>query len=157
MRVGPALRTRLPIDDLVQEVWARAWAAFPSFDYDRARFRSWLFGIANNVLLEQLRHLHSRRPKHDSAALQGASEPKDPATSIASSLAATDERAAIAAAIDSLTEDERRVVLWRGFEKQPYAEIGKRLGLSTVAVESWWRRLVKRLHERLCYEFGEPR
>jgi RNA polymerase sigma factor (sigma-70 family) len=151
LHVAPPLRARLPLEDFVQEVWARAFAAFRGYDAAKGSFRGWLLGIAYNVLREQLRGLQRRRP----AALVplGSDDtgevPRDPATSIVSRAARGERIASMLAAVDALADDERRLVAWRGLEGLPYDEIGRRLGLSAIAVESRWRRLAARLHDVL--------
>ena len=150
LHLSPALRAWLPVDDLVQDVWTRAYAAFPSFDRARGDFRAWLFGIAYNVLREHLRSMRVRQVQARATLIGDVQrEPVDPATSIVSLLAAGDERSVLATVLAELVESDRRLVLWRGIEELPYAEIGTRLGLSAVAVESRWRRLLDRLRQRL--------
>ncbi len=153
LHVGPALRRWLSVDDLVQEIWTRAYAGFATFDRQRGDFRAWLFGIAYNVLREQLRALRLR-PTEPIAPPGAATapDPTDGATSVVSALTNRGQHDALAAAIAGLADDERRLVVWRGLEELPYAEIGARLGLTTIAVESRWRRLLERLRQRLPRE-----
>lgn len=151
LHVGPALRQRMSVEDLVQEIWARAYAGFGGFDPARAGFRAWLFGIAHNVLREQMRSMGARaacdaaRPEAEGPTV----EPHDGRTSIPSTVVAREERERIADLVARLPLDERRLATWRGLEGRSYAEIGSRLGVGARAAESRWRRLVARLRERL--------
>lgn len=151
VHVGPTLRALVATDDLVQEVWTRAYAAFATFDRQRGDFRAWLFGIAYNVLREHLRSLRVDRARRwrDPGLEPAPVDPVDGATSVASQIAAADGRAVLAAAIAELPADDRRLVVWRGLEELSYAEIGARLGLGATAVESRWRRLRDRLRDAL--------
>ncbi len=151
LHVGPALRQRVSVEDLVQEIWGRAYAGFGGFDPARASFRAWLFGIAHNVLREQMRSLGARvaRDGTRTDAEVGAVEPHDGRTSIPSTLVAREERELVADLVARLPLDERRLATWRGLEGLSYAEIGCRLGVGARAAESRWRRLVARLRERL--------
>lgn len=149
LQIGPALRQTLSPEDLTQEIWARAYAAFAGFDPDRGEFRPWLFGIAYNVLREALRNLRVQpRPGVEFAGLVDR-EPADHATSLATALDRRDRHGALGSALANLNEEERRLVAWRGLEDLPYAEVGERLGLGASAVESRWRRLLERLRKTL--------
>jgi RNA polymerase sigma factor (sigma-70 family) len=143
LHVAPPLRAWLPLDDFVQEVWARAYAAFPGYDAAKGPFRGWLYGIAYNVLREQLRLLRvrGRAPVGDGTA----AEPLDPGTSVGARAQRAEGREALLLAIDQLDETDRRVAVWRGLEGLPHAEVGRRLGLNAVAAESHWRRVLARL------------
>lgn len=146
LHIAPPLRRWLPIEDLVQEVWARAFGGFATFDRRAGTFRAWLLGIAHNVLREQLR----ARRRRDHRGLDGlAGEPRDVATSVVGKVGRAEAIAALLAVVDGLDETDRRLVAWRGLEGLPYQRIGQRLGVTAVAVESRWRRLVERLAGRL--------
>jgi RNA polymerase sigma-70 factor, ECF subfamily len=47
-----AVDDRAEAEDLVQEVFARAWRASSRYDPDRASVRTWLFTIARNLVLD---------------------------------------------------------------------------------------------------------
>lgn len=47
--------------DLIQEISVQAWDAFDSFDPARARFSTWLYRIALNVAISQLRRQQLRQ------------------------------------------------------------------------------------------------
>jgi RNA polymerase sigma-70 factor (ECF subfamily) len=49
-------------EDLLQEVFLRAWQRAYTFDDTRGTVRSWLHGIAHHLALNELRHRH-RRPQ----------------------------------------------------------------------------------------------
>lgn len=146
LRIAPPLRRWLPIEDFVQEVWARAYAGFASFDASRGAFRPWLLGIAFNVLREQLRSLRRRDPR---APEPETPELRDPATSVVSAASRDERRTVVLAVVDTLAEEERCLVAWRGLEDLAYDEVGRRLGITAAATESRWRRLLARLHGEL--------
>lgn len=153
LHVSPRLRRWIPLEDFLQEIWARAFAAYPTFDPQAGSFRGWLRGICNNVLREQLRKLRSR-PSPIGGDEQR--EPKDPQTTVVSAASRTESRAILLAAVDALEEDERRLVAWRGLDGLPYREIGQRLGISGIAAESRWRRLLRRLQSQLPHGLLSP-
>jgi RNA polymerase sigma-70 factor (ECF subfamily) len=141
LHLQPPLRRRLPPEDFVQEVWARAYATFPVYDSARADFRAWLFGIAYNVLREQLRSLRTRGAREADTEV----DPADPRTTAGTRAARTEQGRLLLGHADTLTDDERRLLSWRGLEGLPFAEVGRRLGISAVAADSRWRRLCVQL------------
>src|SRR3954465_2871350 len=48
-------------EELVQEVFTRVWRHADSFDPDKASFRTWLYGIARNAIID-LKRRQSVRP-----------------------------------------------------------------------------------------------
>ncbi|MGE3174218.1 MAG: RNA polymerase sigma factor [Planctomycetota bacterium] len=143
LHVLPPLRRRLPPEDFVQEVWARAYAGFAGYDHARTDFRAWVFGIAYNVLRENLRSLSRRgRREVDGADLP---EPVDPRSTAGTRTARRERGQRLLAHAEQLGDDERRLLIWRGIEGLPFAEVGARLGIGAVAADSRWRRLQARL------------
>src|SRR3954452_19341385 len=55
-----ALGDRGQAEDLVQEVFTRVWRKADSYDSDRASFRTWLYGIARNAIIDQKRRASVR-------------------------------------------------------------------------------------------------
>ncbi len=145
LRLGPALRRRLEPEDVIQEVCCRAWAAFAAFDPARAAFRSWVFGIAKNVLKEGLLNLRRTAGLSGSAraaALDGA--PAD-ATSVSRRVARDEALRAFVLDVERLDQEERRLLLFRGLEGLSHPEVGERLGLSAEAAAKRWQRLREKL------------
>lgn len=87
-------------EDLVQEVFLRAWLHAPS-DLPEERMRAWLFRVAGNIAIDALR---ARRAHVDPSVLDGL----DAAT--AGALTDHDERLAIEAALAQLPARERALV-----------------------------------------------
>lgn len=50
--------------DLIQDISVQAWDAFDSFDPARARFSTWLYRVALNVAISQLRRQQLRQRHH---------------------------------------------------------------------------------------------
>jgi RNA polymerase sigma-70 factor (ECF subfamily) len=143
LQLQPPLRQRLDPDDLVQEVWSRACADFARFDPTRGSFRSWLFGIAYHVLKQQLR-TWQRRWRREHGPDAGA-EPADPRTSIGTRLARSERVERLLARLADLDAADRALVMHRGLEGLPHAEVARRLRITAETAESRWRRLRERL------------
>ncbi|MBL8755023.1 MAG: RNA polymerase sigma factor [Planctomycetes bacterium] len=146
LRVPRALQTRLDPDDLTQEIWLRAVGGLPRFDRSLARFRAWLFGIAAHTLAEHLRTLHRRRPEVGVADLaNGLPDVPAEVTSVIRQLSRREQLQRLVAAAEALDQDDRRLLLLRGLEELPHAEVARQFGASVDAVEIRWRRLQARL------------
>src|SRR5262245_16992533 len=99
-RLRFAGRPGFELDDLVQETWSRALAAYPRFDPARASFRTWLLGIAQMVMLESVRRNvreTGRRLGDESDAL---SRCPDSITSISRAAARSEELARLLEMVD---------------------------------------------------------
>lgn len=150
LRVPWALWHRLDPTDLEQEVWLRAMALLPRYDRHRAGFRSWLFGIAANVLAEQLRRLHvrAREGSADGSAVFAAVP--DRGTAVVARAARSEEVERLLRAVEALPPADRLLVVQRGLEGVPFKGVATALGISPEAAEIRWRRLCERLRQRFA-------
>lgn len=119
-------------EDAVQEAFVRAWRASDRYDPARASQRTWLFAILRNVVIDQVRARRSRPAP--AAARQGTDSEAvgDRDDAIEQALVGWQVEAALA----TLAEDHRRVLLevhWRG---RPYAEVAADLGIPEGTVKS---------------------
>lgn len=119
-------------EDAVQEAFVRAWRASSRYDPARASQRTWLFAILRNVVIDQVRARRSRPTlalDHDSPE-RGADT--DGGDAIDQVLTAWQ----VEAVLETLAEDQRRVLVevhWRG---RPYAEVAAELGVPEGTVKS---------------------
>jgi RNA polymerase sigma-70 factor (ECF subfamily) len=152
VRIRPELRSFVDPQDVVQEVWVRAWKAFRGFDPRSQSFRYWLFRVAKNVMLEAFRELRSPDggvPSGDpSKRLIVLREVPDSATAISQRLARDERLRLFAQWIASLEEEERMLVVHLGLEGMTQAEVAERLSLSRDAVAKRWQRLLARVAEQ---------
>ena len=122
--------------ELAQEAFIRAWAALERFD-PRYRFSTWLFRIAHNLGIDQLRRrrlqtvsLYRRDSDGDEVEMAVVDANKDPLGHFENlELAQT-----IRDAIDGLRPEYRELVLLRHFGGLSYQEIAdfKEMPLGTV-------------------------
>ncbi len=152
LRLRPAMRTHFDPQDLVQEVWFRAWSAIERFDERRSLFRMWVFRIAKNVLLEAFRSLREPTPNAGSPGpttrLFALRNLPDSATAISGRLARSETLAAFTDLVRELPEEDQKLVLHCGLEGLGYREVAERLNISSDAVAKRWQRLRARLAER---------
>lgn len=124
--------------DVTQEVFIKAYQAFDRFD-GRSSLRTWLFKIAHNLCIDRARK-HDRTPHemhlddHDgeSEAFQVPDSRWDPeAMALQSEL-----KGVIEAALASMSEKLRTVLLLQDVEDMPYEEISALLGVPVGTVKS---------------------
>lgn len=143
-------------EDVAQEVFVRVWRSAGRYE-PTAKFTTWLFTIARNLVFNELR----RRKRHPSVGLEAEEEARhyqtpDPAGVSPDGAMLDEEMArAVQAAIDTLPETQRMAVVLRRYEEMPYEEIGEVLGLTVPAVKSVLFRARTALRARLAAYLGE--
>jgi RNA polymerase sigma factor (sigma-70 family) len=141
-----ARRTEDP-DDLVNEVFLRAFRNLRTFRGDAVRFRSWIFSIAHNAALDDQRRVR-RRPRLVDAATPGEPVRRDIAEDVIERLAL--ER--VEALIDRLAPDQREVFLLRVLGDLSVGQTAAVLGKSYEAVKALQRRGAAALKRQLVEE-----
>lgn len=149
VHIGASLRRRLDPDDIVQEVCYRAFQKFAAYDPQRARFRTWIFAIAHNVLRESLRKKTARgesvfaKPSGDTAV--GLDAVPDEATGVSTYLAQEEGFQDFLSRVSDLDEDEKRLLLYRGLEGLSHEDIATVLNVTIESAQKRWQRLRKKL------------
>jgi RNA polymerase sigma-70 factor (ECF subfamily) len=135
-------------DDLVQEVFIRAWRALG--DYDRRRpFRAWLFQIALNRTRDAYRRRKVRdfffgAKELDEGVLQVGDETPDPETQTHDRRVLAD----VAAALADLPEDQRAALVLTSVSGLSYPEAAAAMGVTVKAIEGRIARARQRLTRR---------
>ena len=133
-------------DDVVQETFLRAYRSLATYDA-RASFPTWTHRIAVNCSLDLLESRKRRNAKFDSTDdLSTAASPDASPERVA--LGAQMQRA-IAAALQTMSGNERTAFVLRHFEGMPLEEIGNILGIKTNATKNTIFRAVTKLREQL--------
>lgn len=121
-------------EELVQEAFLRVHRARDRYSPD-ARFSTWLYRIATNLALNELRRPRRRDP-HDSVDAEGA-------PALVSATPPSDEVAdarrrgdAVARALEALPERQRAALLQSAVEGRSYAEIAEALDVTEKAVKA---------------------
>jgi RNA polymerase sigma-70 factor (ECF subfamily) len=152
LRIRPEMRGYVDPEDVVAEVWCRAWKAFPRFDSENANFRAWVFQIAKNVMLEAFRKLQRVAPGSSGAggagpstrAFQMANVP-DSATQVSRRMDRHEGLARLLEWAKGLDEDEQKLFLHCGLEGMGYAEVAERMQLEYDTVAKRWQKLRERV------------
>lgn len=127
-------------EDATERTFLAALAAVDQFRHEGATFRAWLFRIAHNQLANALR----ARSRHRTDALDRVAEPAatdDPARLVSMA----DDARRLRAAVASLSDDRRQVVIMRFADGLTAREIGAVLGRSEGAVRVLQHRALRDL------------
>ena len=125
-------------DDLTAEVFLRAVRSADRFDPARGEARSWLFRIAQNVLRDHGRRERRRRQ----VSLSDYRDLRSDAPSPEERVLWQEEVGRLLAALDELSEGDRRLVSLRYGSGLSSAEAAEVLGIREAAVRTrLWRAL----------------
>ena len=152
--VTRTLRDPDEAEDVAQSVFVQIYRARDRYQ-PSARFTAWLFTIARNCCLNELR----RRSRHRTESLDApALDPDndatpqfaDPRIRTPDELALVDElELKVEAAVADLPETQRTALLLFQREELPYEDIAKILGVSLSATKSLIHRARETLKQRL--------
>ena len=135
------LDQREDAEDATTLIFTRALAALPT--QRGVSFRSWLFAIAHNVVL------NARRDGVRDQPLDAAGEMLDPSPTIEDLAAAADRRHSVSQALWLLPEEQRRVEELR-LAGLTGPEVATTLGRSHDSIRTTQRRALARLRVLLC-------
>lgn len=127
------LGDQMAAQDVVQEVFLRAWRASDRFDPELSSLRVWLFAIARNAMID-----HSRT----AAARPWQSNLVDHPTAEAATPVMDDGTDAllrswvIEEALQRLSEDHRTALAQTHLKGRPYTEVAAELGVPVGTVRS---------------------
>lgn len=142
--VAGLLRDRSAAEDVTAAAFERAYRKRSKYDPRRGEPRAWVFGIARNAALDELR----RRGRQ----AEMTSEPIDEARPAPEDLADRGiRRAIVAAAFESLTAGERELIALKFFAGLSNAEIAEVIGASESNAGTKLHRTVTKLR-RACDE-----
>ncbi len=142
-------------EDVTQDVFLRLVQNATDFKHE-ARFSTWLFTIARNLCVDQLRRLSHRR--HASLDQPSAAQPDapplldrlaDPRSDVERSVVAEQLARHIERAIGELPEEQREVFLLRELGDLPFKDIAEMTQVGENTVKSRMRYALERLQEKL--------
>ncbi|MFJ9028334.1 RNA polymerase sigma factor [Streptomyces sp. NPDC102274] len=131
-------------DDLLAEVWLQAFTGRGTYDVNRGTSRTWLFGVARNVLAA-----HRRRHERDARALPGNEESSDPWHAIDQRLDAAAVAPLIRHTLAGLPNVERELLLLVAWEQLTPSEAAAVVGIPAGTARSRLHRARTRLRAAL--------
>ncbi len=117
------------LDDLVQEVFLRAWKGLPKFQ-QTAKFSTWLYRITWNVASDQRRGFAKLRVHLQTLAHAVPDHHQDPG------LMQLHYRDLVQRSLNQLSLDHRAVLVLHDLEELPHKEIAETLGIPVGTVKS---------------------
>jgi len=143
-KLGP----RAPLEDLLQEVFARTLRSVDRFQ-GRSSFVTWATTIGLNLAIDWGRK-NQRRTRLAPTADADADEVACPAAGRALELVERrDEAQRASLALDGLPDDLRLAVTLRVVQDLPYEEVARRLAAPVPRVRTWVSRGLKKLRVAL--------
>jgi RNA polymerase sigma-70 factor, ECF subfamily len=156
------LRAPALCEDVTQEVFMRLVQNAQEFKHE-ARFSTWLYAIARNLCIDQLRRLQHRRhpsldqplgPDREGRTLGDSIATQHPSASAERSAVSSEVQATILKAVEALPDEQREVFLLREVADLPFKDIADITGASENTVKSRMRYALDRLKLALS-EFEE--
>jgi RNA polymerase sigma-70 factor (ECF subfamily) len=140
--IAKRVRDRDVAEDLTSEVFHRALASLPRFDWRGIPFAVWLLRIASNLIVDRWKQL-GREVVEDTPERVMEVCPVE-----------VEHRARLFRMVELLPEDQRRVVMMRFAEEKSIREIADALGRSEGAVKQLQLRGLKNLRSKLGADYA---
>ena len=137
--VATLVRDRTAAEDVVAQAYERAYRKRRSFDARRGSPRAWIFGIARNAALDELRRGRRTTALPADEALAGEAGEHDPD--------ATARRLTVRAALQELPPRDRELIALRFHGGLSNAEVGRVLGTSETNAGTRIHRAMTKLRE----------
>lgn len=136
--IATRTQDRATAEDLTSEVFHKALANLPRFEWRGVPFSAWLLRIAANAVVD-----HAKRARREAPSLEDAPEPA------ASEVRMTEDRARLFRLVGELPEAQRQVVHQRFVEQLSIREIAARLGKTEGAVKQLQLRALEKLRAQM--------
>jgi RNA polymerase sigma-70 factor (ECF subfamily) len=140
--VAGLLRDRVAAEDVTALAFERAFRKWDRFDPKRGSARGWLFGIARNAALDEL-----RKRKREVPSIEP--ERQEAAGSVDGAVLEREQRADLIAALGTLAPADREIVAFKFFAGLTNTEIAEATGYSASNVGTRINRAMKRLRSAL--------
>ncbi len=159
--LGTALRRKIEVDDILQEVSIEAVRALPSIDFREWEVFSWLCQIAERRIIDAHRH-HFGAQKRDAGRevplAGGGSDPQHAGiiallavsmTTATEALSRNQKELNLLVALEKLPQEQREALRLRYVEGLPSKEIATKLGKSDGAIRVLLTRSLGQLQKLL--------
>ncbi|PYS72936.1 MAG: hypothetical protein DMF73_07005 [Acidobacteria bacterium] len=159
--VARRVRNRSTAEDLTSDVFHKALANLPKFKWTGAPFASWLFRIASNLIADRARRKALEAdPASSPRVSKGVDTPSltvglPPRSGSSSSktqqsdLEEAERLAVLFRLVETLADDQRRVVALRFAEEKSIKQIAAELGRSEGAVKQLQFRALRNLRKAI--------
>lgn len=136
-----SLRNYELAQDLTQVTFFKAWKALPDFSLSRASFRTFLYAIARNLVIDETR----RKRGVSLEAIAEMPSKEDPQEQVQKN----ELRLIIHDALSTLNKEERQMVILHFFEGFRFREVAKILSKKEGAIRVATHRILKKMKKYL--------
>ena len=139
------LRNIESANDVVSEIFLKVYAHLKDFDKNKSSFKTWLFTITNNAVIDYLRYISRDKtvdfPEYfENLFSDDTNQPER-------NLILDEEKAQLLAALDNLSENERQLIQLKYWFEFSYFEIAEILNLTYSNVRIIHYRALKKLQK----------
>jgi len=136
-------------EDLTETVFVKAWQALPKFKRGKASFRTWLYRVAHNLLVDHHRTHKEEIELPENGKLQSTSPlPEE-------QVIATERSEYLAAGIRRLNPQYQEILTLRFINEMSHEESAQVMDKSVGAVRVLQHRALKALQEQLDLAGGQ--
>ena len=137
-------------EEIVQEAFLAVWKNPDGYDDRRGSVRSWLMGMVHHRAVDAVRREESQRRRAEEAQANEPVVTPDPAEQVVEDLGLPEERRAVRAALEQLSDKQRQVIELMYYEGLSQSTISERLGLPLGTVKSRTLLGMRRLRTQLA-------
>jgi RNA polymerase sigma-70 factor (ECF subfamily) len=137
-------------EDIVQETFWRVWRRSGTFQAGRGQVGSWIFGIAHNLSIDELRRQRARPSSvYDTDDTPLLREIEDARMDVAGEAQENERRRLISAALQQIADEQREAIELAYFGGLSQSEIAERLQSPLGTVKTRIRLGLRRLRDIL--------
>lgn len=149
-RLGVTLRKQCDPEDLVQEAWLAILPKLPELLRDREQRRTpVVLRYLCQTIVFRIGKLARRHMPGSTATQEQPEMPRSPMSGVVTKALRREQASEVQAGLAALEAKDREVLLLRGIEQRPAAEVAVMLGLGTEAVHKRYQRALGRLRQQL--------
>ncbi len=145
------VRAKVEAEDVLQEIWMRAFKLREQYEGDADGYRSWIFSIAKMILLEVQRSVRRAQrieyPEGHTAQYSAMNDVADSMTRLTQRLVREESITRFLEHIATFSAEDQELISFCGLEGMTCVEAGRRLGLGSEATTKRWQRLRARLRD----------
>lgn len=136
-------------DDLAQEIAVQLWRSYAAFDEKRAKFTTWMYRVALNVAISQVRSVKRSGAENLEPLDDVHLETVGAATATHDEAALHDDRIAKLHAFIAQLDPLNRALVLLYLEDRSHAEIAEVLGISETNVATKLNRIKQKLRGQM--------
>ena len=146
------LKNREQSEEIVQEVFWRVWRRSASFERERGRVAQWIFGIAHNLCIDELRRMCARpNPVYDNDENPIIPQLVDDHVDVPATAWANEQRRVIINALASLPTAQRQAIELAYFNGLSHQEIAEHLDRPLGTIKTRVRLGLQKLGTLLAF------